>query len=47
MKPARQPWHYDAVKGRPDWSKQLGQIRAIERQSQNELRRAAERAGRK
>ncbi len=41
------PWHYDATEGRPDWSKVMGQECAMERQEQNEIRRDAERAGRK
>lgn len=45
MKRGKQPWHYDATAGRPDWSKALGQQRAMERQAQNEIRRAAERKG--
>ena len=45
MKRGKQPWHYDATEGRPDWSKALGVQRAMERQAQNEIRRAAEHKG--
>lgn len=47
MKPARQPWHYNVYAGRPEWSKDLGRIRAMERQTENETRRRNERMGRK
>jgi hypothetical protein len=40
-----EPHHYDALEGRPDWSKELGRIRAMERQSENETRRRDERRG--
>lgn len=42
---ARQPWHYDALKGRPAWSKELGREHAQRRQIDNDLRRRAERMG--
>lgn len=45
MKSARQPWHYDATKARPEWSKLMGMRRVLERQSQNETRRRDERRG--
>ena len=28
----RQPWHYDVLKGRPEWSTQLARIRIIQRE---------------
>ena len=35
MKPSRKPWHYDAIKGRPIWSKNMGreagQLRQIDK----------------
>lgn len=31
----RQPWHYDAFEGRPDWSKQLAREHVLRRQQQN------------
>ena len=37
----REPWHYDAFEGRPDWSKDLGRQRAISHQRQNMERRRA------
>lgn len=35
----REPWHYDAFEGRPDWSKELGRQRVIRRQQENMRRR--------
>lgn len=38
----RQPWHYDALEGRPEWSKEMSRQRVIQRQKVNEdTRRAA------
>lgn len=45
MTTERKPWHYDALAGRPEWSKLAGVEAAIKRQEQNEIRRAAERKG--
>lgn len=45
MTVGRLPHQYDALKGRPQWSKDLGRHFASERQAQNETRRAAERKG--
>lgn len=45
MNPARQPWHYDATRGRPEWSKEMGRENAQRRQISNDLRKRAERAG--
>jgi len=47
MKPVRQPWHYDVIAGRPQWSKDLGRHFAKKRQAENETRRRNERMGRK
>lgn len=33
--PEREPWHYDAFEGRPEWSKELGKQRALQRQQEN------------
>lgn len=41
----RQPWHYDALRGRPGWSKAMGREHAQRRQIDNDLRKRAERMG--
>lgn len=35
----REPWHYDALKGRPDWSKELARKNVMLRQRQNLMSR--------
>lgn len=42
MTTERKPWHYDAIEGRPDWSKQLARLNVIRRQEEN-LRRSRQR----
>jgi len=43
----RQPWHYDASRPRPQWSKRLGIVKAMERQAENDRNRATARMERK
>ena len=45
MTAARQPWHYDALKGRPMWSKIMARESALRRQIENDLRKQSERMG--
>ncbi|WP_421952110.1 hypothetical protein [Pelagibacterium sp.] len=37
--PDRQPWHYNAFEGRPEWSKQQARENVIRRQKENERNR--------
>ena len=39
----RQPWHYDAFEGRPEWSKELARRNVMRRQRENETARRASR----
>lgn len=39
----REPWHYDAVAGRPGWSKQLARLNVIQRAQQRLIDRHVER----
>lgn len=45
MKTDRKPWHYDAFKPRPQWSRDLGRYFAMKRQIDNDIRKLAERTG--
>jgi hypothetical protein len=45
MNAARQPFHYDALKGRPAWSKAMAREAAQRRQIDNDLRKRADREG--
>jgi hypothetical protein len=38
----REPWHYDAIEGRPEWSTQLARLNVIRRQEEN-LKRSRQR----
>jgi hypothetical protein len=38
----RQPWHYDAIEGRPQWSKELARRNVMQRQLENALARKAQ-----
>lgn len=38
----RQPWHYDAFEGKPEWAVQLSRLNVMRRQRENlDQRRAA------
>jgi len=43
----REPWHYDAIEGRPQWSKEMARQRVIQRQKENDdaRRKAQGRSG--
>lgn len=43
----RQPWHYDAFEGRPEWSKHLARRNVMRRQSENAQAQKAQRRERK
>jgi hypothetical protein len=43
----RQAWHYDAIVGRPEWSKQLARLNVIQRERQRQVDRSDKRPARK
>lgn len=43
----RQPWHYDAIEGRPGWSKELARRNVMRRQLENAYARKAKGSERK